>query len=246
VTAYRRDRTNGRRGESGNALIYILIAIALLALLTVTFMESSSQQTQSQNSFKVVAQLENQVDFVRSAVQECVLSFPSGDINIPIGAGAPDEGANRSWPIRPDSTYYATSTTPATTGTRFVKDIRCPGNPGDNVNHQPIFGGNTGKFLPPPPELFVDWQWYNGVDGVFFWTSTAKTDAYLSTALQKLQDKYAPCESDTIDATASAVGMDNANTVECPAGSVCFRLWMITKGPPNPVTSHYPDKTACN
>jgi len=78
--------------------------------------------------------------------------------------------------------------------------------------------------MPPPPDLFEDWQYYNGVDGVFFWTQTDKTDPYLNTALQKLDESYDECEADIIDARSSAEDLDSASEVECESGYICFRL----------------------
>ncbi|HRC26074.1 MAG TPA: hypothetical protein PKX87_01435, partial [Alphaproteobacteria bacterium] len=66
--------------QKGSALVYILIAIALLAALTVTFMEPSSQQTTSQNAYKLASDIKAQADFITSSVQECVLSWRGGDI----------------------------------------------------------------------------------------------------------------------------------------------------------------------
>ena len=76
--------------ECGSALIYILIAIALLALLTISFMEPSSKQVGSQNMFKLVTELQSQIEFIRSTVHECILLHQGGDINIPVGGGDDD------------------------------------------------------------------------------------------------------------------------------------------------------------
>ena len=214
-------------GERGSALIYILIAIALLALLTITFMQPASQQTQSQNSLKTVSDLGTQIDFIRSAVQECVANFYKGDATIDTSPSGSDPGASLRYPIAPNSTHFTGATPGPATG-RLVKDLRCPGNPGDDKSHVPIFGGSGGKYLPPAADLFNDWQWYNGDDGVFFWTSTDKTDAYIQTALNKLVTKYATCEADVVDAKGGAQDLDSGHSVQCPAGSLCFRIRMIT------------------
>lgn len=218
---------NNRKSERGSALVYILIAIALLAALTVTFMEPSSQQTSSQSGFRTAAEVKGQVDVIRSSVQECILRYSQGDNAIENDPGDDDEGARIEYPLAPNSTYLASPTT----GTRLVKDIKCPGNQGATANdHQPVFGGNTGKYLPTPPALFGDWQWYNGIDGVFFWMATDKSDAYLKSSLEKIDENYSECEVDIIDnmASASAVNIDSADTVTCPARSLCFRVWMVT------------------
>jgi hypothetical protein len=237
-----------RAGERGSALIYILIAIALLAALTVAFMGSSNQQTQSQNSFKLVSELQSQIEFIRSTVQECVLTHPGGDATIDISSGGSDPDADRRYPIKPNSAHFTDATIHPTAG-RLVKDLRCPGNPGDQpgdtvatpnnaINHAPIFGGSTGKFMPPPPALFDDWQWYNGTDGVFMWISTSKSDAFIQSAFDKLNDGFAPCEADKIDASGgSPVALDAAGTVSCAAGDTCFRVWIKTSD----TSAVYPD-----
>ena len=219
------------RNESGSALVYILIAIALLAALTVTFMEPSSQQTSSQNTFKTVSSIEGQADMIVSAIQECVLTFQHGDTTIvTTGGGATDPDARKNYPIKPNSTHYTGATIGPTAG-RLVKDIRCPGdNPGtvgDENEHELIFSGSSGKFLPPAPDLFGDWQYYNGEDGIFFWVATDKTDAYLESALKKLDEKYGECEADVIDARGGAEDLDSDQTVECGTGDICFRRWLI-------------------
>ena len=171
-------KINNRKSERGSALVYILIAIALLAALTVTFMEPSSQQTSSQSGFRTATEVKSQVDVIRSSVDEC---------------------ANISYPIDPNSSYLPAA---SQSGDQLVRNIRCPGNnpgPPSQNDHQLIFGGNTGKYLPAAPSLFGEWQWYNGNDGVFFWMSTDKSDAYLKSSLEKLDENYSECEVDVID-----------------------------------------------
>lgn len=225
-----------RKQEHGSALVYILIAIALLAVLTITFMEPSSQQTSSQNTFKTMTEIESQANVIRAALQECVLAYPQGDlcINDPAydtdctSTGVSDPSARRNFPINPDSTHY-TGATPGRSSDHEVRNLRCPGNnPGgaNHANHELIFSGGEGKFLPPPPDLFGEWQYYNGIDGIFFWTSTDKSDAFLLAALTKLDEKFAECESDIVDAVTTAQDMDSDGDYECPVGNVCFRVWM--------------------
>lgn len=219
--------------ERGSALVYILIAIALLAVLTITFMQPSSQQTSSQNTFKTVSGMEGQIEVIRSAIQECILSYPRGDSTIVTGGGAPtDPDARKNYPINPDSDHYATAT-PGKSGDRLVRNIRCPGNnPGgaNQADHALIFASSSGKYLAPPPDLFGEWQYYNGTDGVFYWIATDKSDAFLLAAMKKLDEKYSECETDVIESSHAPAGnknLDSAGDVVCPSGSACFRLWMI-------------------
>lgn len=215
-----------KTSQKGSALVYILIAIALLAALTATFMDSSSQQTGSQNTFNTVTELNSQVNFIRSAVQECVLTYPAGNST---PAFAATNAANVPYPINPSSTYLAIPATPS--GNDLVQFLRCPGNPGNSNNHAIIFGGSSGKFMPPPPKLFNAWRYYSGQDGVFFYNSTSMSDAYLSTALLKLDDQFSECEADVINNIAGGTPLSIASgaAATCPAGSLCFRVWMIAQ-----------------
>lgn len=229
-----------RASEHGSALVYILIAIALLAALTVSFMEPSSQQTSSQNTFKTVAALQGQVDTIRSAIQECVLLFPNGDGCIeddtPAYCTTTDTdtpGADKRYPLDPNSLHY-TNATPGRSGDSLVRNMRCPGDNGgqnaDHDNHARVFSGGSGKFLSPPPDLFEEWEIYNGSDGVFYWTRTTKSDAFISSALQKLDEKFSECEADVIDASSGDVDIDSGSTVTCPDTNLCFRVWVVNNG----------------
>ena len=235
---------NNRKSERGSALVYILIAIALLAALTVTFMEPSSQQTSSQSGFRTAAEVKGQVDVIRSSVQECILRYSRGDNLIENGSGEDDEGARIEYPINPNSPYLPAA---SQSGDQLVRNIRCPGNQGSGGanDHQPVFGGSTGKYLPAAPALFGDWQWYNGNDGVFFWMATNKSDAYLKSSLEKIDENYSECEVDIIDnmASASAVNIDSTDTVACPARSLCFRVWMVSN--PTAVHADYTATSGC-
>lgn len=213
-----------RASETGSALVYILIAIALLAALTASFMRPSSQQTTAQGSFNASTELKSQIDFLASSIQECVLVYPDGDRG-PNGNDGLQGTSNTPFPINPSSTYL---TSPAANNN--LEFIRCPGNPGNSTNHAKMFGGVSGKFMPPPISLFESWNYYNGVDGVFFYTRTNKTDAFLQTALQKLDDNFSECQADIIDASGGNIELTSTATIadpKCPSGSTCFRVWII-------------------
>lgn len=217
------------KNQRGSALVYILIAIALLAALTVSFMQPSSQQTSSQNSFKSIAALQGQINTIRSAIQSCALKYPRGDKSAALTAEEPD--ANIRYPITPNSNYFPTAGNYRAPN-RNVEYIKCPGNnDGSPEQHRALFGGASGQFMPPPPDLFEAWQYYNGSDGVYFWTRTTKSDAFLRTALEKLDDNFSECEADVIDSTSSATDLDDDAITSCPSGNLCFRVWMISNSP---------------
>lgn len=208
--------------ERGSALVYILIAIALLAALTASFMQPGNQQVTSQNIVKAVSEIESQVNLIRSAIQECVLMYPSGHDAL-IGQ------SNFPFPINPTSNrhYYDHN---FEEDYNHVRGLVCPGKYTYATLSARLFGGASGKFLPPPPPLFEEWEYHNGVDGVFFYTYTDKTDAYLRSALEKLDENFSECEADIIVADGADVEMTStarAEDPECTDGTTCFRVWMI-------------------
>ena len=226
--------------QSGSAFVYILIAIALLAALTVTTMQSSSQSSQTQNATKVVSQLNSQIGFIQSAVQECVISHPGGAAGYNTGDnsnnGSGTWGANAPYPVNPNAAPLMSNDTD-----RKVKNIRCPGDhpSSDSNDHADIFGGSSGRFLPPAPDLFKDWKWYNGKEGVFFWIATEKSDPFIETAFDKLNEKMADCQVDwntNLGMPADDDGDDAAvSTPDCTTDEKCLRYWMVINSSGSPV-----------
>jgi type II secretory pathway pseudopilin PulG len=206
----------------GGALVYILIAVALLAALTASFIEPASQQSRAQNSFKLATEINSQAQFIRSAVQDCIILHPTGDSTVN-GSSTTDPGYHSPYPVKPSSSHFTGSTLGAAANDN-AEHLRCPGNPGGSNDHTPIFGGSSGRFLSPAPSLFNDWTYYNGsgtvlgesVDGVFIRISSDKSDPFITEALQKVESQFSNCEADYIDG-------DGSNG--CANGEQCFRIW---------------------
>lgn len=214
----------------GSALIYILIAIALIAALTASFMQPATQQTRTQNSFKLAAELNGQVQMVRASIQDCILQYPEGDSAINVA------GYHANYPLEPDSTYFPTS--PAIRAAdKNVAGLRCPGNNPGGVNqshHELIFGGSTGRFMPAVPALFGPWTYRNTTNttidgvaftGVFFQITTTNSDAYLAEAMQKVDAQFTQCEADYVEG-------DGSNG--CAASTKCLRIWVKRVAPTCP------------
>jgi len=220
----------------GSALIYILIAVALLAALTVSLMEPSSQQGQSQSSSNMITEISGQISFINSGISECILAHPNQDSELTV-----TQQKNAPYPINPADPYFNTQAAdPLSDPDNSTKYIRCPGNPGgngsNNQDHARIFGGTSGKFMPPPPAMFTDWTYYNGADGIYIMTTTTKTDPFITSAMAKLDAKFSKCESEVIDRRSSGALNITTDTTpgdsavrSCAAGSLCFRYWFILK-----------------
>lgn len=201
--------------ERGSALVYILVAIALLAGLTMVFTDSSNQNLNAQKSMNLAIELKGQIDFIRSSIQECVLSYPNGDPAHP--------GNNPPFPINPQDGYLAS---PAAGS--WIQEVRCPGNPGNSNNHAKIFGPQTGKFAPKVPNGFNQWWYTSSADGVFIDLSTPSNEAYIKTALTRLDDMFEECEADSINAK-SGTQIISTDGEWCAGGDHCFRVWLTIK-----------------
>ncbi len=211
----------------GSALIYILIAIALMGALTVTFMNSDSQQARTQNSFQLATTIQSQIQYIRSAIEGCVLTYPKGDNSIASGTD-PDYIA--PYPVNPASAHFTSSTLGAESD-NAVRGIRCPGN-GTGNDHAPIFQGGTGWNLPATPPLMEPWLYFNGsktvddttYNGIYILLSSDRTDPFISEAFDKVDDKFSACEVEVLDNTddeCAAIG----------ASYQCLRYWVIRKAP---------------
>lgn len=212
---------NGASSEKGGALIYILIAIALLAALTTTFIQPGGQSSRTQNAFKLASELTSQSRVIRSGIQDCILRYPQGHNAIS------ETGYVDPYPLNPDSAdteYAAYDVT-----NKNVSNVRCPG-----AAFEIIFGGSGlfTSYLPPAPTLMEEWQYFNGnatgasqiygmdFNGVFYEVKSDKSDPFIAESMQKVDGLMSSCEVDY------TVGDD---TNGCEDGHQCLRFWIIRK-----------------
>ena len=217
--------------QKGGALIYILIAIALLAALTSTFVGGGGQSSRTQNAFKLAQELNSQIRVIRSAIQDCVLRYPQGEDTIA------ESDYNDPYPLNPnsnDTAYTAFDT--GNPGTRNVEDLRCPGSSFDQIFSG---SGEFSSYLPSPPDLMDSWTYFNGqetvhgltMDGVYIEIESKRSDPQIGEAMSKIDGLMAACEVDYIQGTGSN---------SCDNGSNCLRYWIIrgsntaATGGPNP------------
>lgn len=199
--------------QRGGALLYILMAIGLLAALTATFVNSDGQGARTQNAFKLATELNSQARVIRSGVQDCILRYPHGDDAIA------EANYNDPYPLNPDS--EDAQYTAHKVANRNVDEIRCPG-----AGYGRVFGEVLSGFLPPAPDLMEAWTYFNGeetvhgetLDGVFFQIRSNKSDPFIGEAMQKMDGLFSACELDY------TIG-DNTNG--CADGYKCLRIWVI-------------------
>jgi len=202
--------------QRGGALIYILIAIALLAALTGTFLNSGGQSTRTQSAFKLATELNSQSRVIRSGIQDCILRYPQGDDAIT------ETGYIDPYPLNPDSNDSEYSSYKV--ADRYASEIRCPG-----AAYIKVFGESLSGFLPPQPGLLEPWVYFNGSEtiegqafnGVFFQIESDKSDPFIGESMAKADTLYSACEVDY------QIG-DGTNG--CSNGAQCLRFWIIRRG----------------
>ncbi len=211
--------------QKGGALIYILIAIALLAALTTTFIQPGGQSSSTQNSFKLATVMNSQARVIRSGIQDCVLRFPQGNNAIT------ETGYIDPYPLNPDSTD--TTYAAFDVANKNVSELRCPGS-----NYDQIFSGSGAfsSYLPTPPELMEPWTYFNGniaatgmaapnygmaFNGVYFQIQSDKIDPFIAEAMIKVDSLMSSCEVDYTVGTGSN---------GCENNHQCLRFWIIRRG----------------
>ena len=222
--------------QNGGALIYILIAIALLAALTTTFIQPGGQSSRTQNANNLAMQMQSQGRIIRSAIQDCILRFSQGNSSIA------EVGYNAPYPLNPDSAEFTVAAT-----SKNVSLLECPGTDSTDVDNQTALFSGSGEFssyLPGAPDFMDDWTYFNGnatggsqifgldFNGVFFQISSNKSDPHIGEAMTRIDNLHAACEVDY------TVG-DGTNG--CENGYQCLRYWIIRTGSTGPVSDGSPN-----
>lgn len=217
--------------SSGSVMLYILLAIVLLAALTFFFTRDSRDNIGTQVANRNAQELYVQSNLIRSAITECTLTHPEGAGDI-AGSGTPtsadgvidaNDNPNNPYPLNPyraATTYDATKFTPATfspalasAADNTVRNLSClipPVPPAAAATQQPIFqgAGAQGRFLPQPPNGWPEWKYMNDATGVSI-SITPPGDATSQAAASLLAAKF-----------------DVAHAQACWLGGV-FTVWIL-------------------
>lgn len=194
--------------EKGNALLYVFLAIGLLAALTYAYVKDSHENYASQSSVSIAESLYSQINMIKSAVMECVAEYPGGGGDMSSdGTIDATDNPNNPYPLNPSNAYNlkaspgGCTTTSNATGcipqespaNDYVSDLYCIGAP---AGAAAMFNGssNQGRYLPPPPNGFTQWVYKNdatfgGAGGVYI-QITGPGDAASSIALTRLLGQF--------------------------------------------------------
>lgn len=221
--------------QRGSVMIYILVAVGLLAGVTATMMTGSSNQTNNNKGSGITADLKSQLNVIVAAVQECTMTYPNQD-----GDLTATQQKNAPYPINPKDPYLDDPAAEVV-ATDEVSYIRCPGNPGTGASgfesQKRIFSGESGKFLPEPPPGFSPWVYYNGVNGVYVMTAALNATVETKKAILAVDIGYNPCQTDVTDLRGTGSSADLSTDIvpgdsgekSCPGGAICFRHWFVQK-----------------
>jgi hypothetical protein len=187
--------------ERGNALLYVLLAVGLLAALTYFYAQDSRENYSSQAAISISESLFAQANMIKSAVVQCTLEFPGGGGDMDAsGSIDSSDNPNNPYPLNPSdalnlkadpggctTTGNATGCIPKAANDQ-VKNLQCIGAP---AGQAAMFTGasNQGRYLPPPPSNFTDWVYVNDSTGVYIKT-TGNGDAASVSALTRLLAKF--------------------------------------------------------
>lgn len=219
-----------RPAERGNALLYVFLAVGLLAALTYAYTKDSRENYSAQSGVRLAEELAAQINMIKAAVVQCTLEYPGGGGDMDnSGVINYSDNPNNPYPINPSSALIlrapagctATSNADGCLAAAADDDVRnlvCVGAP---IGEAAIFQGanNQGRFLPPPPAGFSEWVYVNDTSGSpapngkgVYIRITAPDDAAAVQALDRLMSKFSADQADL-------------NYGGC--GARCFTAWIL-------------------
>lgn len=213
---------NFKKKNSGNALLYVFIAVGLLGALTYSFVKGSRENYAVQNAARIAEEMYVQTNLMKSSVMQCRMEYIEGGGDLDDdGAINSSDNANAAYPLAPSDPLHvnAPAGCTATSGKAGcitaaanddARNLKCVGAPIGAVN---MFTGqnNSGSFLPPKPQGFQEWQYKNDANGVYLQITAEPENFLYETTLTRLLDKFVTCQADI-------------NYNNC--GANCFTAWI--------------------
>ncbi len=178
--------------QAGNILIYIFIAIGLLATLTLAVTRDTSTHDLKRQARENTALLIQQADYIRAAFQECALLYPDGGGDLD-GDGDIDNNDN---PYTPYPLNAGDPKQPNGAGaSQYLIDQQCTGAPAATAYmFQP-----PNQFRVPQPKVTTRWYYSADANGLRVSVSYNFPNAVGDTMVNMLAQRLPDCEFDTHD-----------------------------------------------
>jgi len=183
---------NNASDQAGNILIYIFIAIGLLATLTLAITRDTSTHDLSRQARENTALLIQQADYIRAAFQECAMLYPDGGGDLD-GDGDIDGNDN---PYAPYPLSAGSSKQPNGAGaSQYLIDQQCTGAPAARAYmFQP-----PNQFRVPQPKVATQWYYSADADGLRVSVSYNFPNNVGDKMVEMLAQRLPDCEFTTHD-----------------------------------------------
>ncbi len=179
------------RNQNGSVILYIFIAIGLLAALTLSLVNTSSEDKTSARAAQISEALYTQAESIRSAVMECSVSYPDGGGDLDSdGDIDTDDNNNSPYPLSPTDANNPGGAAADST----LQYLKCPGAPS---GEELVYGAARGRFLPNPPAGFTDWVYTNhSVNNNVYIRTYGDDSMATQLALENLVKRFGNCEAE--------------------------------------------------
>lgn len=198
-----------RSRQTGSAIIYVLMAIGLLAALTFAITSDNVGSTTNQSGARMAEDLYSQINLIKSTIVECTMVYPAAGRDYDADGDIDQiDHPNMPYPLTP---MHANNPYDDTFTTDQVRNLTCTGAP--NAAAAAMFSGIgvKGRFLPPMTNGFTDWLYVSDTDGVRIET-TYDASGEAAEAVKRIRKRMAPCETDL-------------NFDSC--GARCLTVWVM-------------------
>ncbi len=203
--------------QQGNILLYILIAIFLAGMLTVTLTQGPQKSALTGQMDELTVAIKSDISVIESAVMDCVIMYPKGgpDDNGD-GTISVTENANNPFPMGSGIAGYSWNEING-------GGVGCPGAPHDSFNDfVPILDSKEGRALKILSDT-TNYETYflnsDQGEGVLLEITKPVSDPVWLEAIKRLNDSYSKCKASYSVANPATYSFNGT----CTNG--CFFYW---------------------
>ena len=176
--------THMSRKQRGSVIVYLMLALALIGLLTAYLSSGSKRAPEAVQSEQYLKKMETDLALISTLIQECILTYPDAvDLNADNLINATDN-PNPPFPVYDDLSTGGVGVP--------LNEIRCPGAP---VSQQVLFSNlQMGRYL----ELWHDSEitttyLNNATEGIRITITRASDSDYWSNVLEAIETSRSEC-----------------------------------------------------